>query len=166
MKEKIFNKMIEYGWNLGANSYEDFNKVYDYHNTRFNKEWEQLEEKENRTELEELRVEDLRFITDFLRAIDDIDNAKKVSNSKISLYNSYDMPYSLSNMGIGDIKEVEYQIRQCNFNGNEICNLLNELEKKLIYNNWKIVYEDNNMITLRGIDISNNVVYLEISTQK
>ncbi len=103
MKEKIFNKMIEYGWNLGANSYEDFNKVYDYHNTRFNKEWEQLEEKENRTELEELRVEDLRFITDFLRAIDDIDNFKIVGNARIDLSNSHNIPLSLSYLTYGNV---------------------------------------------------------------
>ena len=77
MKEKIFNKMKEYGWNLGDNNYEDFDSVYELHNKRINKEWEKLEEIVcNGSELtleQDKELETLQFITDFLRAIDDID---------------------------------------------------------------------------------------------
>ena len=31
MKNKIFEKMQEYGWNLGDNTYKDFADVYDIH---------------------------------------------------------------------------------------------------------------------------------------
>lgn len=164
MKEKIFDKMKEYGWNLGANSYEDFNKVYDYHNTRFNKEWEQLEEKENRTELEELRVEDLRFITDFLRAIDDIDNLKIVGNARIDLSNSHNIPLSLSYLTYGNVGQLETNIRKCKMSGSDICDLLNN-SKEMIYEDWQVELDTDNIIILKGKD-DNSVGYLQISTLK
>ena len=73
MKEKIFNKMIEYGWNL-----EDFNEVFELHKKQIDDRWELLEENYGvLTDSErERELEGLRFITDFLRAINDceVDN--------------------------------------------------------------------------------------------
>ena len=80
MKEKIFNKMIEYGWNLGENKYEDFNNVYDIHKSFLDScydykcEVEEDNEILNMNDISVSSFEDmLDFITDFLRAIDDID---------------------------------------------------------------------------------------------
>ena len=55
-------------------------------------------------------------------------------------------------MCLGDTKEIEYKIRKCNFNGLEICRMLNSLYRSLIYKNWEVVIETDNMITLKGKD--------------
>ena len=71
MKNKIFNKMIEYGWNL-----EDFNEVFKLHKKQIDDRWELLEENYGvLTDSErERELEGLRFITDFLRAINDCED--------------------------------------------------------------------------------------------
>ena len=74
IKEKIFEKMREYGWNLNYNTNKDFEEIYNIHYNRINNKWGILENKTDITENEELELEDLRFITDFLRAINDIDD--------------------------------------------------------------------------------------------
>ena len=73
MKNKIFNKMIEYGWNLGNNTYEDFNKVFEIHKKQIDDRWDMLRENFGvlTDEEREIEFEGLCFITDFLRAIDD-----------------------------------------------------------------------------------------------
>ena len=72
MKNKIFNKMKEYGWNL-----EDFNEVYNIHERRLNNEFDYMRELDNFTDMgQELRFETLCFITDFLRAINDLESEK------------------------------------------------------------------------------------------
>lgn len=89
MKEKIYNKMIEYGWNLGDNNYEDFDKVYELHNKRINKEWEKLEEivcNGNELTLEQDKeLETLQFMTDFLRAIDDLNKDSRVPYEEVMI---------------------------------------------------------------------------------
>lgn len=106
----------------------------------------------------------ITFMSDFLRAINDIDDTRKVGDSEIDLYNSHNIPYNLSCMCLGDTKEIEYKIRKCNFNGLEICRMLNSLYRSLIYKNWEVVIETDNMITLKGKDNS-NIVYLDIRTK-
>lgn len=70
MKNKIFNKMKEYGWNL-----EDFNEVYNIHERRLNNEFDYMRELDDFTDMgQELRFETLCFITDFLRAINDLES--------------------------------------------------------------------------------------------
>lgn len=72
MKEKIFNKMEEYGWNL-----EDFNEVYDIHYNNIDSWYEYI-----RNECDNYTMQDISkskfeymiiFMSDFLRAINDID---------------------------------------------------------------------------------------------
>ena len=160
MKEKIFNKMIEYGWNLFDNSMEDFNTTYNYHYNRLNNKWETLEDKWNITENEELELEDLRFITDFLRAINDIDNTKLVGSARISLTNTHDIPLSLGYLTCGNVGQLETDIRKCNFNGYDICYLLNN-SKDMIYKNWQVELNTDNIIILKGRD-ENDYGYLKI----
>ena len=76
IKQKIFNKMMEYGWNLGYNTYEDFDKVFELHKKQIDDRWELLEENYGvLTDSErERELEGLRFITDFLRAINDCED--------------------------------------------------------------------------------------------
>ena len=72
MKEKIFNKMEEYGWNL-----EDFNEVYNIHYNNIDSWYEYI-----RNEYDNYTMQDISkskfeymiiFMSDFLRAINDID---------------------------------------------------------------------------------------------
>ena len=76
MKQNIFNKMIEYGWNLGDNTYKDFDNVFELHKKQIDNRWELLEDNYGvLTDSErERELECLRFITDFLRAINDINS--------------------------------------------------------------------------------------------
>lgn len=71
MKKKIFNKMIEYGWNL-----EDFDEVYNYHYNFIDEIYER--NKYNDT-LDVDYISDgvawdaICFMSDFLRAINDLE---------------------------------------------------------------------------------------------
>lgn len=167
MKEKIYEKMREYGWNLNDNTNKDFEEVYNIHYNFIEGCYDyildyNINEPLSLSEIDTQSFEDMiTFMSDFLRAINDIDNTRKVEDSKISLYNSHNIPYNLSCMCLEDTKEVEYKIRQCEFNGKKICLMLNSLYRLLIYKNWEVVIETDNMITLKGTDNS-NVVYLEI----
>lgn len=84
MKEKIFNKMIEYGWHLGENGYDDFDNVYNIHKSFLDScydykcEVEEDNEILNMNDISVSSFEDmLDFITDFLRAIEDIDKKEE-----------------------------------------------------------------------------------------
>lgn len=84
IKEKVFDKMIQYGWNLGENEYEDFNNVYEIHKTFLDKcydykcEVEEDDEILNMNDISVSSFEDmLDFMTDFLRALDEVDKEMK-----------------------------------------------------------------------------------------
>lgn len=80
IKERIFKKMQEYGWNLGDNTNEDFNAVYNIHKDFLDSCYEYKCEVENNGEILNMNdisvssFEDmLDFMSDFLRAINDIE---------------------------------------------------------------------------------------------
>lgn len=85
MKEKIFDKMIKYGWNLGDNEFKDFNEVYELHYNFLDSLYDKFSEAndyiEEREVLESTDSTDLynaiAFIGDFLRAINDLESEKK-----------------------------------------------------------------------------------------
>lgn len=85
MKEKIFNKMIEYGWHLGDNEFKDFNEVYKIHydflDNLFNKFKEAnnyIEEKEIVKNIDTTDLFDaVTYIGDFLRAINDLESEEE-----------------------------------------------------------------------------------------
>ena len=170
MKEKIFAKMREYGWNLGYNTDKDFEEVYKIHYNFIEGCYDYISDYDineplSLSDIDTQSFEDMiTFMSDFLRAINDIDDTRKVGDSEIDLYNSHNIPYNLSCMCLGDTKEIEYKIKKCNFNGLEICRMLNSLYRSLIYKNWEVVIETDNMITLKGKDNS-NIVYLDIRTK-
>lgn len=83
-KEKIFDKMIQYGWNLGENKYEDFNNVYEIHKTFLDNCYDfkcEVEENNgilNMNDISVSRFKDmLDFMTDFLRALNEVDREMK-----------------------------------------------------------------------------------------
>lgn len=80
MKDKIFDKMIEYGWNLGDNTKEEWESVFNTHCDfigscyEYKCECEENDEILNMNAISISSFEDMiDFMSDFLRAIQDID---------------------------------------------------------------------------------------------
>jgi len=71
MKEKIFNKMKEYGWNL-----EDFNEVYDTHYYNIDAWYEYISGEDYDYTMQDISKSKFEsmidFMSDFLRAINDL----------------------------------------------------------------------------------------------
>ncbi len=83
MKEKVFNKMIEYGWNLGDNEFKDFDEVFGIHKAFLDScydykcEVEEDNEILNMNDISVSSFEDmLDFMTDFLRAFEEADKER------------------------------------------------------------------------------------------
>lgn len=83
IKERIFDKMIQYGWNLGDNELEDFNNVYNIHKNfldscyDFKSEVGENNEILNMNDISVSSFEDmLDFMTDFLRAFEEVDKER------------------------------------------------------------------------------------------
>ena len=92
IKEKIFNKMKEYGWNLGNNTNKDFAGVYDIHYGFIDSLYDYFREQEEIGKSidlndisEEGLFETIVFMSDFLRALNDID-IPKTKEDKIREY--------------------------------------------------------------------------------
>lgn len=173
MKEKIFDKMKEYGWQL-----DNWEKVYDKHYENINEWYDFIVEENYNFLMQDISKSNFEsfvdFMSDFLRAINDIDTNNKnigisgiVGNSKISLYNDKHIPYSLGNLSYGDSGKIECDIMNCAFNGTDLCNLLNR-EDKMIYDIWSIQVDTDNLIILKGKNSSydNNIVYLKIERKE
>ena len=91
IKEKVFNKMMQYGWNLGDNTYKDFANVYNTHHQSMEGCYDyiadcDIDEPLNMNDISASGFEDMiTFMSDFLRALNDIDN-KKSKEDKIREY--------------------------------------------------------------------------------
>lgn len=76
MKEKIFNKMIEYGWNL-----EDFNKVYDTHYYNIDDWYDYISGEDYDYTMQDISKSKFEsmidFMSDFLRALNELDKEMK-----------------------------------------------------------------------------------------
>lgn len=72
MKDKIFNKMKEYGWNL-----EDFNNVYNTHYYNIDDWYEYIIGEDYDYTMQDISKSKFEsmidFMSDFLRAINDLD---------------------------------------------------------------------------------------------
>ena len=73
MKEKIFNKMEEYGWNL-----EDFNEVYNIHYYNIDDWYEYISGEDYDYTMQDISKSKFEsmidFMSDFLRAINDLES--------------------------------------------------------------------------------------------
>ena len=89
MKDKIFEKMQEYGWNLGDNTSEDFNRVYDYHYDNLDKWYNYISGEDYDYTMQDISKSEFSdfvdFMSDFLRAFNEINN-KKSKEDKIREY--------------------------------------------------------------------------------
>jgi hypothetical protein len=72
MKEKIFNKMIEYGWNL-----EDFNEVYNTHYYNIDDWYDYISGEDYDYTMQDISKSKFEsmidFMSDFLRALNELD---------------------------------------------------------------------------------------------
>ena len=99
MKDKVFNKMKEYGWNFGDNTSEDFNRVYDYHYDNLDKWYNYISGEDYDYTMQDISKSEFSdfvdFMSDFLRAFNEINN-KKSKEDKIREYiTSRDIQYDL-----------------------------------------------------------------------
>lgn len=87
MKNKIFEKMKEYGWNLGNGTSKDFAKVYDIHYKFIDNLLKSFGEQYyiegdinlNKIDKENL-FETIVFMSDFLGALNDVDTSTILGN--------------------------------------------------------------------------------------
>ena len=88
MKEKIFNKMIEYGWNL-----EDFDEVYNYHYNDIDYWYDYICERNYDFSMQSISKSKFEsmidFMSDFLRAINDLD--KKEGEKQMDLRKDFNL---------------------------------------------------------------------------
>ena len=81
IKEKIYNKMIQYGWNLGNNDLMNFDKVYDLHYNFIEDTFDFISEDDYDFSMQDISKEKfgsmIDFISDFLRALDEIDREER-----------------------------------------------------------------------------------------
>ena len=89
IKEKIFNKMKEYGWNLGDNTYKSFADVYDIHYGFINSIYDYFRKQEENgksVNLNDIPENDLfatiLFMKDFLRALNELGSETKTSTQE------------------------------------------------------------------------------------
>lgn len=81
IKEKIFNKMKEYGWNLEDNTNKDFDKVYNYHYNNLDKWHDYISGEDYNYTMQDISKREFSdfvdFMSDFLRAFNEIDKEEK-----------------------------------------------------------------------------------------
>ena len=92
MKDKVFNKMKEYGWNFGDNTSKDFEDIYNTHYDFIQRlhnyfvETDELNVGRDLNDINEQKLQDMiSFMSDFLRAFNEINN-KKSKEDKIREY--------------------------------------------------------------------------------
>ena len=102
LREKIFEKMQEYGWNLGNNTYKDFADVYDIHYKFIDSLYDYFREQEEIGKSidlndisEEGLFETIVFMSDFLRALNDIDKPKTKEDKIREYITSRNIQYDL-----------------------------------------------------------------------
>ena len=102
LREKIFEKMQEYGWNLGNNTYKDFADMYDIHYGFIDSLYDYFREQEEigkSIDLNDISVsgfEDMiTFMSDFLRALNDIDKPKTKEDKIREYITSRNIQYDL-----------------------------------------------------------------------
>lgn len=76
-REKVFQKMIEYGWNLGDNTIRDFEEVYNIHSNFIDSCYDYISEENYDYSMQDISKHSFEsmidFMSDFMRAMDEID---------------------------------------------------------------------------------------------
>ena len=101
LREKIFEKMQEYGWNLGDNTYKDFANVYNTHYKFMEGCYDYIADCDmdkplNMNDISASGFEDMiTFMSDFLRALNDIDKPKTKEDKIREYITSRNIQYDL-----------------------------------------------------------------------
>lgn len=101
LREKIFEKMREYGWNLGDNTNKDFADVYNTHYKFIEGCYDyiadcDMNEPLNMNDISASGFEDMIiFMSDFLRALNDIDKPKTKEDKIREYITSRNIQYDL-----------------------------------------------------------------------
>ena len=113
LREKIFEKMREYGWNLGDNTNKDFADVYDTHYKFIEGCYDyiadcDMNEPLNMNDISVSGFEDMiTFMSDFLRALNDIDKPKTKEDKIREYIMSRNIQYDLVGEDILKILDEE-----------------------------------------------------------
>lgn len=77
-RKKVFQKMIEYGWNLGNNTIRDFEEVYNIHSNFIDSCYGYISKENYNYSMQDISKHSFEsmidFMSDFIRAMDEIDN--------------------------------------------------------------------------------------------
>ena len=127
MKNKIFEKMRKYGWNLGDNTNEDFENVYKIHYNFTQNLYDYFVETDepnvsrDLNNINEQNFEDMiSFMSDFLRALNELDIVERIKEIEKKLEYCKERDEVCCSFGTDDeIYELE----------NELKKLENELER-------------------------------------
>lgn len=108
-REKVFEKMREYGWNLGDNTNKDFADVYDTHYKFIEGCYDYIaNEPLNMNDISASGFEDMiTFMSDFLRALNDIDKPKTKEDKIREYMMSRNIQYDLVGEDILKILDEE-----------------------------------------------------------
>ena len=150
MKTQIFEIMRKYGWNLGDNSNESFEEIYNKHHDfiqglyDYFVETDDIDVSRNLNDINEQNLYDtISFISDFLRALNDINYS---NNIKLDLIGSLIKNRNISSEQIGQdilgiinrdessleeladrtLEQIEYlnnKEKVCSFDKNDMCEL-------------------------------------------
>ena len=127
MKNKIFEKMREYGWNLGDNTNEDFEDIYKIHYNftqnlyDYFVETDDVNIKRNLNDINEQKMYDMiSFMSDFLRALNELDIEERIKEIEKKLEYCKKRDEVCCSFGTDD--EI-YELKK------ELENLKNELER-------------------------------------
>lgn len=108
-REKVFEKMREYGWSLGDNTNKDFADVYDTHYKFIEDCYDYIaNEPLNMNDISASGFEDMiTFMSDFLRALNDIDKPKTKEDKIREYIMSRNIQYDLVGEDILKILDEE-----------------------------------------------------------
>lgn len=132
MKERIFERMKEYGWNL-----EDFNKTYNEHYYYaqdlydYFVKTEDINESRNLKDINEQKLYDMvGFVSDFLRALNEINETDQI---KLELIKNH-----ISNRGISYEEIGEELLAIANNNEQELEDLQEKIKLQIEELNRKV----------------------------
>ena len=90
MKEKIFERMRRYGWDLGNNTDEDFEEIYDYHYDNLQDWYKYISGEDYDYTMQDISKSKfdvfVDFMSDFLKAFNEVDKEDKTKVEKAKDY--------------------------------------------------------------------------------
>ena len=90
MKEQIFERMRRYGWDLGNNTDEDFEEIYDYHYDNLQDWYKYISGEDYDYTMQDISKSKfdvfVDFMSDFLKALNEVDKEDKTKAEQVKEY--------------------------------------------------------------------------------